>query len=111
MEYVDYDSDEAPDVDRIFLKRSSFRHEREIRAVATDTSWGYSPRFTPDGLPMTRFLAGGDNVPVRLETLVKKVYVSPDAQPWFAELVGNVIERYGFEFPVQLSDLGRDPVF
>ena len=111
VHYVDYDSDTPVNVPRILLKRRSFEHEREVRVVATDRSWGNSPRFGPDGQVLTRFGAGGDRIRVDLETLVLSVFVAPEAQRWFADLVQAVVRRYGFGFPVVQSDLDRDPVF
>jgi hypothetical protein len=111
VHYVDYDGVTPDDVPRILLKRRSFEHEREIRAVAMDRSWGNSPRFGPDDEPLTRFANGGDHVPVDLAKLISDVYVVPEAQGWFAELVKSVVRRYGFDFPVHQSDLDRDPVF
>ena len=111
VHYVDYDGDTPVNVPRILLKRRSFEHEREIRAVAADRSWGNSPRFGPDGQVLTRFSAGGDWIPVDLAALIDAVYVAPEAQRWFAELVQAVVRRYGFQFSVVQSDLDRDPVF
>jgi hypothetical protein len=111
VHYVDFDGQVPLDVPRILLKRKSFEHEREVRAVAKDRSWGNSPTFDEDGQPRTRFGRGGDYVPVDLERLIDAVYVSPDAQPWFAELVEAVVHRYDLTCPVQQSDLAKDPVF
>jgi hypothetical protein len=111
VHYVDYDQDTPQYVPRILLKRRSFEHEREIRAVAMDRSWGNSPRFGPDGHVLTRFAGGGDRIPVDLAALITAVYVAPEAQPWFAELVKAVVRRYGFQFSVVQSDLDRDPLF
>jgi len=111
IHYVDYDGESPVHVPRILLKRRSFEHEREIRAVAMDRSWGNSPRFGPDGQVLTRFGAGGDRIPADLTRLIAAVYVSPEAQAWFVDLVRAVVRRYGFEFSVVQSDLDRDPVF
>lgn len=111
VHYVDYDQVTPQRVPRILLKRRSFEHEREIRAVAMDRSWGNSPRFGPDGQVLTRFAAGGDWIPVDLAALITAVYVAPEAKLWFAQLVKAVVRRYGFQFSVVQSDLDRDPVF
>lgn len=111
VHYVDYDADTPANVPRILLKRWSFEHEHEIRAVAMDRSWGNSPRLGPDRQVLTRFGAGGDLIPVDLVALITTVYVAPEAQPWFVELVRAVVRQYGFQFSVVQSDLDRDPVF
>ncbi|MEJ2273071.1 MAG: hypothetical protein P8Y01_00600 [Woeseiaceae bacterium] len=111
VSYVDYEAPTPPAGPRFLLKRRSFEHEREIRAVATDTTWGSSPTFDDRGIPLTRFESGGDYVPVDLETLIEAVYISPEAQAWFVDLVKSMVERFGLTCPVRQSDLARDPVF
>ena len=111
VRYVDYESQDPLGGRRMLLKRKSFEHEREIRAVAMDTTWGNSPTFDIQGRPLTRFESGGDYVPTDLKTLIEGVYVSPEAQPWFVVLVRSAVRRFGLSGPVQQSDLGRDPVF
>ena len=111
MHYVDYDSADPLPIRPFLRKRRSFEHERELRAVAMDTTWGNSPTFDAEGRPMTRFERGGEYVPSELETLIEAVYVSPEAQGWFVDLVGSTVQRFGLSCPVRRSDLGRDPVF
>jgi len=111
VHYVDFEAEEVPAVSRNFLKRKSFEHERELRAVAKDRSWGNSPTFDERGEPRTRFGHGGDAVPIDLEILIDAVFVSPDAEPWFAMLVEAVTRRYGLECAVRQSDIAKDPVF
>lgn len=111
VNYIDYESP-GPAAGRACLrKRKSFEHEREIRAVAMDTTWGSSPAFDAEGRPLTRFEAGGDYVPVDLSTLVESIYVSPEAAQWFVDLVASAVGRFGLNCPVRQSDLARDPVF
>lgn len=111
VRYIDYESPETPAAPKVLRKRMSFEHEREIRAVAMDTTWGNSPTFDVQGRPLTRFRNGGEYVPVDLEMLIESVYVSPEAQSWFTELVRSSVKRFGLACPVHQSDLGRDPVF
>jgi hypothetical protein len=112
VRYIDFATTNGPSgVDRILLKRSSFAHEQEIRAVASDLTFGNSPVFNTDGTPVTRFVAGGDYVAVDLDVLISGVYVAPSAPHWFASLVSDVVTHYGYSFRVQQSDLDRDPVY
>ena len=111
VHYVDHDQDTPLHVPRLLRKRRAFEHEREIRAVAMDRSWGNSPRLGPDRQVLTRFAAGGDWIPVDLAELITAVYVAPEAKPWFAELVKAIVRRYGFQFSVVPSGLDRAPVF
>jgi hypothetical protein len=106
VRYVDFDAPSLlKDVPRIMLKRKSFAHEREIRAVAIDCSFQSDP-----GRP-TRFPSGGDVVPVNLQRLIHTVFVAPKSPSWFSTLVTDVVRKYGYEFPVRQSDLSRDPVY
>src|SRR5262249_11707801 len=109
VHYVDYDGDTPLNVPRILLKRRSFEHERELRAVAVDRSWGNSPRFGPDGRVLTRFGSGGDSIPVDLAALIAAVYVAPEAKPWFKKLIEAVVGGDGVEVYVVPLELGRCP--
>jgi len=94
--YVDFESF-RPSTHNIFewaiLKRQSFQHEQEFRALVMD------PRRDLPGLP----------VPVRLEELIEEVYVSPAALPWYAELIGALCSRYLLAAPVRHSRLLTHP--
>lgn len=109
--YRDYEAEWAPILagfGGVFNKRMSFAHEREIRAVTV--------RNPPDD-EMSDFIAGkmtshatGIYVPVNLRTLIHKVYVSPDQQPWFRELMAKLLQRYGLKgLPHELSSLSERP--
>jgi hypothetical protein len=104
VKYINFDSPKAQDIPRILLKRKSFMHEREIRAVVEDGSFQRDP-----GRP-SRFTTGGDYVPVDLNMLIDTIFVSPTAQRWYVELVENVIARYGYHFKVKQSSLDKDPI-
>ena len=48
---------------------------------------------------------------VDLQLLIERIYVSPYAASWFAELVRKVVRRYSLSCAVEPSLLSRDPVF
>lgn len=81
-------------------KRKSFEHEKEVRAITTETNnlW-------------ERNIVDGFNIPVNLDTLIKNIYVPPNAPYWFEKLVKSVIKRYGFDYPVTKSGLDRPPLY
>jgi len=100
--YLDYDSNVQIPWTKGFLpmftrKRRSFSHEHEVRAII------FVPKASSKG-------AAGIEVPVSLSTLLKKIYVSPSAAPWFANLVERVLRRYEVSVPIETSDLYRRPV-
>jgi hypothetical protein len=53
----------------------------------------------------------GLNIPIDLANLVEAVYISPEAEGWFAKLVEKIIRRYGHAWPIHYSDLSKDPVY
>jgi hypothetical protein len=73
------------------IKRPSFQHERELRAVIRDGDCKMA----------------GLRVPVDLETLIEEIYISPDSEPWIADVVKKVLLTYGLHKNVQRSDLWR----
>jgi hypothetical protein len=98
VKYVDYETYEVPYnnvYDWVIIKRKSFEHEREFRAVLLDSDSG------PTGV----------SVPVRLDQLVESVFVAPSAASWFADLVSKVVARYGLAVPVVQSQLHAHPSY
>jgi hypothetical protein len=51
----------------------------------------------------------GHYVACDLDRLIERVVVSPTAPSWFADLVRSVTHRYGFDFRIEDSELGREP--
>ena len=86
------------------FKSVSYKHENELRAVywnslgfdTTTRKW-----VKPPGL----------YVPVNLQALITDIVVSPLAPAWFAPLVQNVLDRYGFSFTITPSLSAREAVY
>jgi hypothetical protein len=90
----------------IMHKRMSFAHERELRAIFWELSG------TPDAQPFkAQIEPNGLAIEVNLSTLIERVYVSPTAAPWFANLVGAMTKRCGLTFPVTQSLLAEKPLY
>jgi hypothetical protein len=90
----------------IMHKRLSFAHERELRAIfwemdGTPAAQPYKPQVETSGLAMQ----------VDLPALIERVYVSPAAAPWFANLVEAMTKKCGFTFPVSQSALAAAPLY
>ncbi|MFH1370316.1 MAG: hypothetical protein ABII09_03395 [Planctomycetota bacterium] len=85
-------------------KRKSFEHENELRALVAkhelSESLGGKPR-TGDGI----------YVSVNINTLLEKVVVSPESPMWVANLVKDVVKRYGLRKRVEISSLNERPLF
>ena len=121
VEYLDY-SKHATSVKNnsfsaVMWKRQSFQHEQELRAVLvlpetyrkgggvyTIIDGKLDPPLPPEP-PRT-----GVHVNVNLNTLVERIYVSPVSAKWFKEVVEVVIEKFGFQFPVERSPLFDKPM-
>jgi hypothetical protein len=109
VNYINYET-EAFGADFTFNfimhKRLSFAHERELRAIfwemdGTPDAQAYKARIESSGLA----------VRADLPALVERVYVSPTAMPWFADLVRTMTAKCGFAFPVSQSALAEAPLY
>ena len=110
VKYIDYDN-EIMASNNLFSplvhKRNSFEHESEVRAVVFINQF-----LQVNGIPQTaEQLPSGLKVRVPLETLVERVYVSPDSPPWLTQLVSDTCRRFGFEFDVVNSRLSELPIY
>jgi len=103
VRYVDFEDDDPNlgEIGAFTLKRKSFEHERELRAII----WRNVERRIEGLEPIP---SNGLLVPIDLDTLVECVYVSPTAKPWFADLVRSVIGTYGFNWKVIHSSMYDD---
>lgn len=94
-------------------KRTSFAHERELRAIVCNKP---IPENIYEG-PLVKeihqkaHLNGGVRITVDLNCLVENIYISPYSASWFSSLVEDSIEKYGYSFPVLKSSLEKLPVF
>lgn len=106
VRYVSYD--ERLDFSSLYApflhKRRSFEFEREVRGVVADL--GRAFRDGNDRNP-----EGGAWLPVDLNALVERIFIAPDAERWYRELVERVARRYGLEQPVRQSVLAEAPVY
>jgi hypothetical protein len=78
-----------PPIRLAFRKRTSFAHEREIRAIAITELSNNT----------------GISVKVDLETLIEKMYLWPLASHWMVEVVKAEVRLHGLHKPVAKSAL------
>lgn len=83
--------------DRIFCKRASLSHEREVRAVILED----------DGHEDT----SGRLVGCDLAALIEVVVLSPFAPEWFGRMLSDVISMCGWSIPVVESELLAPPFY
>lgn len=92
-------------------KRKSFEHEKELRAIVIKKPSEFSPDGTANAKVSRVKIPNGLEVPISLDILVERVYVSPTAEKWFKELVGSVMKKYSLDKPLTKSSLADDPIF
>ncbi|MGI9249739.1 MAG: hypothetical protein ACR2PR_00845 [Pseudohongiellaceae bacterium] len=106
IKYIDYDQEiivgTGNVLDPFVHKRKSFSYEQEVRALVM--KW-------PTKNLGEETIKHGLQIKVDIETLVERIYVAPNASPWFADLVSSVVTKYGYSFEVMHSKLSEDPVF
>jgi hypothetical protein len=114
VNYLDYKFDVIKDksIGAFFSKRKSFDHEKEIRAVIQTPQIIPLERLFENGMiSETSICETGIYIPVSLETLIHKFYVSPTSPDWFKNLIESVVKKYGLEKDVRRSSLIDDPIF
>lgn len=98
VNYIDYKKEYIPFDDLFFpflFKRKSFQYEREVR-ILSDTS--KSDIKLNDGLKIN----------VDINQLIEKIYIHPKSENWYKKLVIELVERLGFDFEIEKSDLESD---
>ena len=97
--YIDYTKTWLNPNEALWRKRLSFEYEHEVRV-----------RITPkEGL--------SDNPPefltldVDLDQLIDSVYISPMSEPWFKDVVDDVMQKYGIKKAVFHSGLDSKALY
>ncbi len=81
--------------DLVLRKRKSFEHEQELRAVIGDLS------------PRSELPEEGVTVRLPIQELVESVFVAPEAQPWYRDLVERMCTKYKLGVAVITSSLAE----
>jgi hypothetical protein len=108
VNYVDFNTERIPDANalhRYLYKRKSFEHERELRALHL----GHEDKG--ENVPAAPLGVVGVPIAVDLDGLIEAVYVSPKAPEWFAEVVRDLLKRYGRNWSVAPSSLDGRPIY
>lgn len=125
VKYIDYDRNSIPTTPYLqyIYKRRSFDHERELRALYIADRLKSVPVPPEEIDPNAKWHStlktievdppdpGGVKIRTDLDRLVERVYVSPQARPWYAELIRSLLRRYGRQWAVQHSSMDADPVY
>jgi hypothetical protein len=107
--YIDYDNAVIPENNTMWPfvhKRTSFSHERELRALFQDLP------VDNNSIPVGKINNdSGKGIAVNLDSLIENVYVSPSSQIWFRSVVESVMRKYGLEKEIRTSSLDAGPLF
>lgn len=108
VSYVDYQRTFIPENSMFgpyVHKRQSFAFEKEVRIfLCTFIDRELHPANGVE--PKT-----GYKVELALDQAIDTVFIAPEAPKWFVPLIESLIKRYQLSWPVQQSDLVRDPVW
>jgi len=98
VKYIDYKKEHIPFDDDFFpflFKRKSFQYEHEVRVITDVTS-----------LEMN--VNEGVKILININEMVEKLYIHPKSENWYKKLVIEIVERLGFKFSIEHSDLESD---
>ncbi len=98
VNYIDYKKEYIPFEDTFFpflFKRKSFQYEREVRIISDVTS---------DNLKIN----DGLKIDVNINQLIERIYIHPKSENWYKNLVIELVEKLGFGFTIEKSDLESD---
>lgn len=98
VNYIDYKKEYIPFDDMFFpflFKRKSFQYEREVRIIADLSEHDIKIN---DGL----------KIEVDICQLIEKIYIHPKSENWYKKLVIELVDKLGFDFEIEKSDLESD---
>ncbi|MBF0694438.1 MAG: hypothetical protein IR153_05215 [Flavobacterium sp.] len=95
VNYIDYKREYIPFDDAFFpflFKRKSFSYEREIRVISDLSSTN-----TP--------INDGIKINVDINQLIERIYIHPKSEDWYKKVVVEILDKLGFDFRIEKSDL------
>ncbi len=113
--YIDHDGAPLP-LNNVLVpclfKRKSFAHECELRAMYWDTVEVFRQfKAYKENGTLSEPSKKGLKIPVDLDNLIDRVYISPTKQEWFSGLVKAMLMRYGYNKDVKKSALADVPIW
>lgn len=107
IKYIDFKVEKFSELDGYLYfahKKKIYKYENELRAITL-----FMPHERHE-IPKEDFTFPGIYVPVNLDTLIKKIVVSPKAELWYVDLVKSIICEYNLKKKVEKSSLDEIPV-
>ncbi len=95
VQYIDYQKRFTSVNGAFWYKRKSFEYENEVRAIVKKHN----------------ILEKGMYIPINIDKLIDRVYVSPYAPEWFVDVVKSVVDKYKIDVPVLHSQMLEKPFY
>lgn len=98
VKYIDYKKEFIPFDNEFFpflFKRHSFQYEKEVRIVSNVS------RFNME-------INEGLKIDVDINKLIERIYIHPKSENWYKKLVTELMNKLGFDFIIEKSDLESD---
>ncbi len=115
VKYIDYEKDWLPERKYLypfFHKRKSFEHEQELRAIICKIP---SDENSMDEVKIIDFskevFHNGEYIPINLDILLQKIYISPTAPEWFVDAVKSIVKKFELDVNIVHSKLMESPVY
>ncbi|MGI0046647.1 MAG: hypothetical protein ACREBB_05605 [Nitrosotalea sp.] len=114
LDYLDYKMDDNSGnlFKKLLTKRKNFAHEMELRAIVTHSPLNHiipDPTDPQKTIVNWEAFQNGLNIKVKLEHLIEKIVVAPNAPSWFKSLVESVCKKYDIQKPVESSEIDQKP--
>ena len=112
IKYIDYEKEVIPMgnlLSPFVYKRKSFEYEDELRALIWTPQHGMNDLLNSKNNKYKGIF--GLYVPVDLERLIERIFVSPNAPSWILELIKIVTTKFGLKKEVAQSNLTTSPVY
>lgn len=115
VNYIDYEKESIPNdpISPFMHKRNYYEDEQEVRLLITEKPNIIDRLYPLLDSRITPNRKNGVLVSVALRQLIEAVYVSPDSEDWFFELVQKVTEQYmsKYKFQIQKSKMSGRPSY
>lgn len=109
MKYIDY---ETAHIDYFFpniaefllIKDISFQYENELRIITLEEEY---PIYDADLMDMNEkieiYSHRGESIHIKLDTLIHKIYLSPNSTQRFGDTIKKLVTQYGLDIPITKS--------
>jgi hypothetical protein len=95
VKYIDYKKEYIPFDDKFFpflFQRKSFQYEREVRIISNVSEHNVT-------------INEGLKINVDISKMIERIYIHPKSENWYKNLVTQLVQQLGFDFPIGKSDL------